>query len=632
MGDGVEKVHIKNLYAEPWKVQYSDIRLASKQTESVGMACSYLYIAAPWDVGGGGMMGLIKLSDCGRNPPVTKIKGHTGSIQDLAFSPFYESILASGSEDMTIRIWDVPSDPPPGHELKDPVAILSGSSKKVIATEWNPVADFVLASGCFDGTVSLWNVDSASLYSSVSLGDSVLSVKWSNSGDLLASTSKDKSLSIIDPRGKSVVASVTCHEGSKASKCCWVDGFAGAPGHVLTTGFSKNNVRELHLWDIKNITKPLLRVEVDRGSQPLYPIFDETLGLLYVAGKGDGNLRYFQFYGGEVRRVDDYRSSAPIKSFCFIPKLVVDQKRAEVGRMIKNENGKSLLPVSFIVPRKNQDVFQADLYPPTPGTDAALTAAEWFSGKNGEVKRIAHQPGNTLKFQVLNSAQRAAAPPAGGVTRLESTKSVSEQAPSVLQKTVEKAQDESRRLEEELKTKEEKIKRLENRIKELEPLETKVKQQETQLRVLEANRCSFAPTGLKYECKFELPGSPSAPAEGERSAELEQKVRQLEAENASLQAQLEDSANKVVQALKQANSKDTEIEALRSKLKATENQLAEVKRSHEELSNSMAKAEGTLHRAATLSGLDEGVRQEFNEMRDFLRDILDGTLTDLNKD
>ncbi|KAL8271949.1 hypothetical protein Esti_004073 [Eimeria stiedai] len=611
MGDGVEKVHIKNLYAEPWKAQYSDIRLASKQTESVGMACSYLYIAAPWDVGGGGMMGLIKLSDCGRNPPVTKIKGHTGSIQDLAFSPFYESILASGSEDMTIRIWDVPSDPPPGHELKDPVAILSGSSKKVIATEWNPVADFVLASGCFDGTVALWNVDSASLFSSVSLGDSVLSVKWSNSGEKLASTSKDKSLSIIDPREKKVVASVTCHEGSKASKCCWVDGFAGAPGHVLTTGFSKSNVRELHLWDIKNFTKPLLRVEVDRGSQPLYPLFDETLGLLYVAGKGDGNLRYFQFYGGEVRRVDDYRSNAPIKSFCFIPKLVVDQKRAEVGRMIKNENGKALLPVSFIVPRKNQDAFQADLYPPTPGTDAALTAAEWFSGKNGEVKRIPHQPGNTLKFQLLASAQRTAAPPAGGVSRLESTRNVSEQAPSVLQKTVEKAHDETRRLKEALESKDETIKRLEGRIKELEPLETKVKQQETQLKALEVRFTNFPLLS---------------------SAELEEKLRQLEAENASLQAQLQDSANKVVQARKEVKSKDTEMQVLRSKLKATDNQLAEVTRSHQELSNSMAKAEGTLHRAATLSGLDEGVRQEFNEMRDFLRDILDGTLTDLGKD
>lgn len=60
-------------------------------------------LQAPWDVGGGGVLGLINLADCGRNPPVTKIKGHTGSIQDLGFSPFYESILASGSEGGSTR-------------------------------------------------------------------------------------------------------------------------------------------------------------------------------------------------------------------------------------------------------------------------------------------------------------------------------------------------------------------------------------------------------------------------------------------------------------------------------------------------------------------------------------------------
>ncbi|XP_026191371.1 coronin-A [Cyclospora cayetanensis] len=614
MGEATERVHIKNCYAEPWKVPYSDIRLASKQTESVGIACSYRYIAAPWDVGGGGMMGLINLADCGRNPPVTKIKGHTGSIQDLAFSPFYESILASGSEDMTIRIWDVPSDPPPGHELKDPVAILSGSAKKVIATEWNPVADFILASGCFDGVVALWDVDSASLSSSVSLSDSVLSVKWSFSGDKLASTSKDKLLNIIDPRAKNVVASVTCHEGPKATKCCWCDGFAGVSGNVLTTGFSKSNERELHLWDLKNLTKPLLRVEIDRGSQPLYPIFDETLGMLYVAGKGDGNLRYFQFFGGEIRRVDDYRSNVPIKSFCFIPKLAVDQKRAEIGRMLKNENGKVLLPISFIIPRKNQDVFQADLYPPTPGVDAALTAAEWLSGKNGEVQRIAHQPGNIPQFR--GAARSAQAPPAGGnLKKLESTRSISGQAPSVLQKSVEKAHDESRKLDEVNKSQEAKIKELEARIRELEPLEAKVKQQESKIKALES--------------QVQQAGSQSS---SEGSAELEGKLRQLEAESASLKAQLEDSSSKAVQAIKEGKAKEAELQSLKSKLQAAEKQVAELTRANQELSNSMAKAEGTLCRAATLTGLDESVRQEFNEMRDFFREILDGTLTELNND
>ncbi|CDI87082.1 Coronin, related [Eimeria praecox] len=557
MGEATERIHIKNCYAEPWKVPYSDIRLASKQTESVGMACSYRYVAAPWDVGGGGMMGLINLADCGRNPPVTKIKGHTGSIQDLAFSPFYESILASGSEDMTIRIWDVPSDPPTGHELKDPVAILTGSAKKIVATEWNPVADFILASGCFDGAVALWDVDSASLVNSISLSDAVL--------DKLATTSKDKALSIIDPRAKNIVASVTCHEGPKASKCCWLDGFAGAAGHVLTTGCSKTNVRELHVWDIKNINTPLLRVEIDRGSQPLYPIFDETLGMVYVAGK----------------------------------------KRAEIGRMLKNENGNVLLPVSFIVPRKNMDVFQADLYPPTPGVDAALTAAQWLSGSNGEVKRIVHQPGNIPQFK---GAARSNAAQTGEVRRLESVRSVSGQAPSVLQKTVEKAQDETKRLDAVNKSQETQIHQLEARIKELEPLEAKVKQQEARIKALESQ--------LNDSVKKSSSNS---------SEELEGKIQQLEADNVSLRAQLEDSASKVVQALKEGKAKDEELQKLRGQLEASEKQLAE-------LSSNMAKAEGTLHRAATLSGLDEGVRQEFNEMRDFFREILDGTLVELNKE
>lgn len=301
----------------------------------------------------------------------------------------------------------------------------------------------------------------------------------------------------------------------------------------------------------------------------------------------------------------------PIKSFCFVPKLVVDQKRAEVGRMLKNENGKVLLPISFIVPRKNQDVFQADLYPPTPGVDAALTAGEWLSGKNGQVKRIAHQPGNTLKFRM---AGQTASAPGKELRKLESSRSVSGQAPSVLQKTVEKAHDESRRLEEVVKSQEDKIKKLEGRIKELEPLERKVKDQEAQIKSLESQRASSLQQGAN------------------NSAEVEQKVQQLEAGNTALRAQVEDSASKLVKALKATKEKDEELQALRRKLSLAENQVAELTRTNQELSSRMAKAEGTLQRAASVSGLDANLRQEFNEMRDFFREILDGTLTELNEE
>lgn len=51
--------------------------------------------------------------------------------------------------------------------------------------------------------------------------------------------------------------------------------------------------------------------------------------------------------------------------------------------------------------------------------------------------------GNTPQFK---GAARSNSPQTGGVHRLESVRSVSGQAPSVLQKTVEKAQDETKRV------------------------------------------------------------------------------------------------------------------------------------------------------------------------------------------
>lgn len=60
--------------------------------------------------------------------------------------------------------------------------------------------------------------------------------------------------------------------------------------------------------------------------------------------------------------------------------------------MLKNENGKVLLPVSFIVPRKNMDVFQADLYPPTPGVDAALVSIKVLRERRNMAPRLIISP------------------------------------------------------------------------------------------------------------------------------------------------------------------------------------------------------------------------------------------------
>ena len=76
------------------------------------------------------------------------LHGHTNSITLIAFSPTHD-IIASGSYDKTIRLWDAVS----GAHLKT----LEGHSKSVHSVVLSPDGTRI-ASGSEDNTIRLWDV------------------------------------------------------------------------------------------------------------------------------------------------------------------------------------------------------------------------------------------------------------------------------------------------------------------------------------------------------------------------------------------------------------------------------------------------------------------------------------------
>lgn len=56
-------------------------------------------------------------------------------------------------------------------------------------------------------------------------------------------------------------------------------------------------------------------------------------------------------------------------------------------RAYKTVNDSYIEPISFTVPRR-AEVFQSDIYPPATGLKPAVSAAEWFSGKDGVPPKI----------------------------------------------------------------------------------------------------------------------------------------------------------------------------------------------------------------------------------------------------
>jgi len=112
------------------------------------------------------------------------------------------------------------------------------------------------------------------------------------------------------------------------------------------------------------------------------PFYDNDTSLLFLAGKGDGNIRYFEIDDEKpyIHYISDYKSSTPQLGMAMRPKTACDIASCEVVSMIK-ANKTMLEPIHFLVPRKSE-LFQDDIFPDTPGSEPSLSADEWFGGAN----------------------------------------------------------------------------------------------------------------------------------------------------------------------------------------------------------------------------------------------------------
>ena len=118
--------------------------------------------------------------------PDCPVRGHSNTVFSIAFSPIGD-VLASGSKDKTIRIWDVKS----GKELGSVTGHSGPVSCMVIGQD-------VLVSGSWDKTIRRWNLKTGEQIGSPLKGhsDSVCSI--ATLGNVVASGSSDKTVQLWD--------------------------------------------------------------------------------------------------------------------------------------------------------------------------------------------------------------------------------------------------------------------------------------------------------------------------------------------------------------------------------------------------------------------------------------------------
>ena len=375
----VRQSKVRHVFCQPEKPEnhYLDLRLSSATGDHNYIKANTKFFAFPVSTAGGSLA-VWDYEKTGKLPPVFPcLTGHKGKVLDFDFNPFHEHIIASGSDDCTVKVWGIPQGGVTEH-IDDPLVNLSGHQRKVVCLRFNPTAEHVLASASSDTTVKIWDIEKGLARTDIAdkHGQLIQDVVWSYDGSVLASSCKDKMLRLFDPRSGAEIASVQAHEGSKTSKLVYL----GSRETLCSVGFTRQSKRQFKIWDPKNMSQPTATIDIDQAAGVLMPFYDEGTNLLYVAGKGDGNIRYFEMVDDKpwAFHVSEYRSSSSQKGVAMLPKRSVDTSKCEVTRFLKLTS-RAVEPLSFIVPRKS-DLFQADIFPDCYAGKAAMTADEFYAG------------------------------------------------------------------------------------------------------------------------------------------------------------------------------------------------------------------------------------------------------------
>uniref|UniRef100_A0A8C6KCQ0 Coronin n=1 Tax=Nothobranchius furzeri TaxID=105023 RepID=A0A8C6KCQ0_NOTFU len=119
---------------------YDDIRISQMTWDSNFCTVNPKFVAMIVDASGGGAFMVLPLNKTGRiDMSYPTVCGHTGPVLDIEFCPHNDNIIASGSEDCSVMIWEIPeggltssiTEPVVKLEVKDLKAAIEELTKRV---------------------------------------------------------------------------------------------------------------------------------------------------------------------------------------------------------------------------------------------------------------------------------------------------------------------------------------------------------------------------------------------------------------------------------------------------------------------------------------------------------------------
>lgn len=241
-------------------------------------------------------------------------EGHHYAIRSLAFDPQGE-MLASGSDDGTVKLWKVSS----GKLLR----MLNGHRQIIFSLAFDPQGE-MLASASQDGTVKLWGTQTLNLFRTLEgeYSDTVWSVRFDPQHGTLASGDTFGTLKLWDAQSGKLHRKLEGHRNSVASEAF------DPQGEMLASGSADKTVK---LWEVSS--GKLLHVFEGHKDRVLSVAFDQQTGTL-ASGSADTTIKLWATRSGKLlQTLEGHTGTIDIIAFSPDGRILASKSRDQTIRL-----------------------------------------------------------------------------------------------------------------------------------------------------------------------------------------------------------------------------------------------------------------------------------------------------------